>query len=131
MSVIHLIGVLEDGTNPTDPSVPVNPRAELAIIKATSCQVVLKVTGRNGLPIAPVGTLTMTVKQKPGDEPALAQLSGTWAPMLGPGTAIFGWASTTMRDSPWGRYVYDIRLVNGSEVNMVVPASPFRLSPAV
>jgi hypothetical protein len=131
MAVIHLIGVLEDGSKPIDPSVPENPRVELAIIKGTSAQLVLKAVTRSGVPITPVGTLTLTVKQKPEDMPPLAQLTGTWTPMLGAGTAVFAWASTHMRDVPWGRYTYDIKLVNGSEVNVLIPASPFGLMPAV
>lgn len=131
MSVIHLIGVLEDGTKPIDPSVPENPRVELAIIKGTSCQIVLKAVTRSGVPVAPVGTMTLTVKQKPEDMPALAQLVGTWTPMLGAGTAVFTWAASAMRDYAWGRYVYDVKLANGAEVDVLIPASPFRLMAAV
>ncbi len=131
MAVIHLIGVLEDGTKPIDPSVPENPRVELAITKGTTAQLVLRAVTRSGVPVTPVGTLTLTIKQKPEDLPALAQLSGTWTPMLGAGTAVFTWASTAMRDSAWGRYVYDIKLTNGSDVNVLIPASPFRLMPLV
>lgn len=131
MAVIHLTGVLEDGTKPIDPSVPENPRVELALIKGTSAQLVLRSTTRSGVPITPVGTLTLTVKQKPEDEPALAHLTGTWTPMLGPGTAVFTWATSAMRDMMWGRYIYDVKLVNGSDVNVLIPASPFRLMPTV
>lgn len=131
MAVIHLIGVLEDGTKPIDPSVPENPRVELAITKGTSTQLVLKAVTRSGVPLAPVGTMILTVKQKPEDAPALAQLTGTWTPMLGAGTAVFAWATSNMRDYAWGRYVYDVRLENGSEVNVLIPASPFRLTPMV
>lgn len=131
MSVVHLIGVLEDGTKPIDPSVPENPRVELALTKGTSAQIVLRAVTRSGLPVVPVGTMTLTVKQKPEDYPALAQLTGTWTPMLGAGTAVFTWTTSNMRDWAWGRYVYDVKLENGSEVDVLIPASPFRLMPAV
>lgn len=130
MAVVYLTGVLEDGTNQA-PDVPSNPRVELAFNKGSSNQVVLRVVNSGGVPAPPVGTLTLTVAQKPGDFPVLAQLTGTWTPMLGPGTAVFGWAKTTMQDVAWGRYLYDVRLVNGEDVSFVVPASPFRLMPAV
>lgn len=130
MAVLYVTGVLEDGT-PRASDVPVNPRVELAINKGSSNQIVLRVVNAGGVPAAPVGTLTLTVAQKPGDYPPLAQLAGTWTPMLGPGTAVFGWAKTAMADVAWGRYLYDIRLSNGDEVSFVVPASPFRLMPAV
>ena len=131
MAVIYMTGVLEDGTTPRAAWLPVNTRAELALIQATSSQLVIQVTNPGGVPVPAVGELILTIKQKPQDEPALVRLVATWTPMLGAGTAIFSWTSTTMRDSAWGRYVYDVRLVNGSEVNMVIPASPFRLEPAV
>lgn len=130
MSVLYLTGVLDDGT-PRSPSVPVNPRAELAIIHKSRAQVVIRITNTAGVPIASEGTLTLTVKQKPQDGEALAQLTGVWTPDLGPGVAMFSWAPTTMPYSPWGRYVYDVKLVNGAAVDFVVPASPFRLEPAL
>lgn len=131
MAVLYLTGVLFDGSPAIDPSVPHNPRMELEIIQGTSNQIVCRITNPTGDPVAPVGDVILAVKQKPGDEPALAYLEGTWTPMLGPGTAVLSWPATTMRFQAWGRYVYDVRLVNGSEVNMLIPASPFRLSPAV
>lgn len=130
MAVVYLTGVLDDGT-PLSPDVPANPRVELALTKGSSNQVVLRVVNPSGVPMPPVGTLTLSVAQKPGDLPLLVQLTGTWTPMLGPGTAVFGWSKTMMTDVAWGRYLYDIRLSNGEDVNFVVPASPFRLMPAV
>lgn len=131
MAVLYLSGVLFDGAPATDPAVPYNPRVSLEIIQHTSNQIVCRVVNPAGVPVAPVGTLALTVKQKPGDDAALAYLEGTWAPLLGPGTAVFSWAATTMRYQPWGWYVYDVKLTNGPDVNMVVPASSFRLAPAV
>lgn len=130
MAVVYLTGVIEDGTA-LAPDVPANPRSELSFTKGSSNQVVVRVVNSGGVPVPPVGSLTLTVAQKPGDFPPLAQLTGTWTPMLGPGTAVFGWAKTTMQDSAWGRYLYDIRLANGVDVNFIIPASPFRLMPAV
>lgn len=131
MAVQYLIGVLQDGSPHTDPQVPTNPRAELEVIQGTTNQLVCRITNPAGDPVAPVGVVSLRVKQKPGDEPALALLEGTWTPLLGPGTVVLSWTATTMSGIPWGRYVYDVRLTNGSDVNMVIPASPFRLSPAV
>lgn len=131
MAVLYLTGVLHDGSPAIDPAVPVNPRAEIEIIQGTTNQIVCRVVNPAGAPVPPVGDLVLTVKQKPGDEPPLAQLEGTWTPLLGPGTAVLTWPATSMRFLPWGRYVYDVRLIQGAEVNMVVPASPFRLAPAV
>lgn len=131
MAVLYLIGVLEDGVTPRSPEVPENVRQELAITQATTAQVILAAMNPGGVPLPPVGELILTVKQKPQDEPALARLVGTWTPMLGAGKAIFSWTTSTMAGLPWGRYVYDVKLVNGPEVDVLVPASPFRLAPAV
>lgn len=130
MAVLYLTGVLDDGT-PRSPSVPVNPRVELSIIHKSRAQVVIRITNTAGVPIPSEGTLTLTVKQKPQDGESLALLNGTWTPNLGPGVAMFAWTPTTMPYSPWGRYVYDVKLVNGEAVDFVVPASPFRLEPAL
>lgn len=130
MAVTYLTGVVEDGSERAI-WVPANPRVELSAIQGTTNQFVIQVVSPGGVPVPAVGELILTIKQKPQDEPALARLVGTWTPMLGAGTAILSWASTTMRDNPWGRYVYDVRLVNGSDVQVVIPASPFRLAPAV
>lgn len=131
MSVLYLTGVLEDATIERAPEVPVNPRQTLDIIQRTTNQIILSATDPAGLPLPAIGDLILTIKQKPQDEPSLARLVGTWTPMLGPGKAIFSWTTATMAQAAWGRYVYDVRLVNGSEVNMLIPASPFILSPAV
>jgi len=130
MAVLYLTGVLEDGT-PRSPAVPVNPRAELSVIHRSRAQVVIRIAHTAGVPIPSEGTLTLTVKQKPQDESALALLTATWTPELGMGVAMFSWTPTTMNFSPWGRYVYDVKLVNGDAVDFVVPASPFRLEPAL
>lgn len=130
MAVIYLTGVVEDGTS-LAASVPANPRVELALTQGSSNQVVMRVVTSGGVPVPPVGVLTLTVAQKPGDFPPLAQLTGTWTPMLGPGTAVFGWAKSTMLGNAWGRYLYDVRLSNGEEMSFVVPSSPFRLMPAI
>ena len=131
MAVLYLAGVLFDGTRATDPKIPSeNPRMSLEVIQGTSNQIVCRITNPAGDPVAPVGDVILTVKQKPQDEP-LALLEGTWAPLLGPGTAVFSWATSTMRYSPWGWYVYDVRLENGESVDVVIPASGFRLAPAV
>lgn len=131
MAVIYLTGVYEDGVTPRAPWVPENVRQELALTQATSNQIIIQVSNPGGVPVAALGELILTVKQKPQDEPALARLVGTWTPMLGAGTAMFTWPRLTMDGQPWGRYVYDVKWVNGSEVNVVIPASPFRLAPAV
>ena len=131
MAVLYLTGVLEDGTTVRSPSVPVNPRAEREIIQHSTAQVVVRITNLAGVPIPSEGTLKLVVKQKPQDGEELASLTGAWTPELGPGVAIFSWTPTTMNYSPWGRYIYDVKLTVGSDVNIVVPASPFRLAPAV
>ena len=131
MAVLYLWGVLEDGTTIRSPAVPANPRAELSIIQHSSAEVVLRITNPAGLPVDSTGTVMLTIKQKPQDGETLASLTGAWAPELGPGVARFTWLPATMNYNPWGRYIYDIKLTVGSEVNYVVPASPFRLAPAV
>ena len=131
MAVLYLTGVLEDGVTPRSPDVPVNPRQELEVIQHTTNQIVMQATNPGGVPLPGIGELILTVKQKPQDEPSLARLVGTWTPMLGAGKAIFSWTAATMNSLPWGRYVYDVKLVNGSDVQVLVPASPFRLAPAV
>ena len=130
MAVLYLSGVLEDGSN-RSPLVPVNPRAELEVIQHTSAQIIVRVTDPANMPIPSTGVMVLTVKQKPQDEMALAQLTGSWYPLLGPGVAMFSWVKTTMSTLPWGRYIYDVKLTVGAEVNVVIPASPFRLAPAL
>lgn len=131
MAVFYLAGVLEDGTTPRSPLVPVNPRAELEIIQHSSAQIIVRITNPANVPIPSTGTVVLTVKQKPQDGEALAQLTGTWVLSLGPGVAMFSWTPATMATPPWGRYAYDVKLTVGSEVNYVVPVSPFRLAPAL
>jgi hypothetical protein len=131
MAVLYLSGVLEDGTTPRSPLVPVNPRTELEIIQHSSAQIIVRITNPANVPVPSTGTVVLTVKQKPQDGEALAQLAGTWVPSLGPGVALFSWTPATMSTPPWGRYTYDIKLTVGTEVNYIVPASPFRLSPAL
>lgn len=131
MAVKYLTCVLEDGSPATDPSLPLNPRVSLEIIQGTSNQIVCRIVNPSGAPVAPVGSLTMRIKQKPQDEPDLVYLEGTWTPLLGPGTAVLSWTPAYMLNNAWGWYVYDVRLTVGSEVNMLIPASPFRLAPAL
>lgn len=131
MAVLYLTGVLYDGSPATDPSVPANPRMMLEVIQGTTNQIVCRIVNPMGEPVPPVGTISMRIKQKPGDEPALAYLEGTWTPLLGPGTVVMTWPAGGMSTLPWGWYVYDVRLTKGSEMDVVVPASPFRLAPAV
>ncbi len=131
MAVLYLSGVLEDGATPRSPLVPVNPRAELEIIQHSTAQIIVRITNPANVPIDSTGVAVLTVKQKPQDGEALAQLTGVWVPSLGPGVVLFSWAASTMSTPPWGRYTYDIKLTVGTEVNYVVPASPFRLAPAL
>lgn len=130
MAVLYLSGVLENGIT-RSPLVPVNSRMELEIIQHSSAQIIVRVTDPANMPIDSTGTLVLTVKQKPQDEMPLAQLTGSWYPLLGLGVAMFSWAKTTMNTLPWGRYIYDVKLTVGAEVNVVIPASPFRLAPAL
>lgn len=131
MAVLYLTGVLEDGTTERSPLVPTNPRTALEIIQHSTAQIVVRITNPANIPIPSTGTLTLSVKQKPQDEPALAQLAGVWTPLLGPGVAIFSWPKTTMQTVPWGRYAYDVKLTVGTDVNVVVPLSPLHLAPAL
>ena len=131
MATLYLTGVLEDGTTHRSPSVPENPRVELSIIQHSSAEVIVRIVNPAGTPVDSTGTATLTIKQKPQDGETLASLVGAWATDLGPGVARFTWLPTTMNYNPWGRYIYDVKLVVGSAVNYVVPASPFRLAPAV
>ena len=131
MSVHYLSGVLEDGITSRSPLVPVNPRTSLEIIQHSSAQIIVRITNPANVPVPSTGAVVLTVKQKPQDEPALAQLAGVWTPLLGPGVAIFSWPKTTMQTVPWGRYAYDVKLTVGTDVNVVVPLSPLHLAPAL
>lgn len=131
MSVHYISGVLEDGTTPRSPLVPVNPRTSLEIIQHSSAQIIVRITNPANVPVPSEGAVVLTVKQKPQDGEALAQLTGTWVPSLGAGVALFSWATSTMSTPPWGWYTYDVKLTVGTDVNFVVPASPFRLAPAL
>lgn len=131
MAVIFLTGVLEDGST-LAPTVPVNPRAELAVTQGTTTQVFVRITNRAGVPVAGGSAATLRVKQRPGDGISLVQLSGVWAPLLGgPGVVVFSFTPEMFATAPWGRYVYDITLDDSGVVNKVIPASPFVLRPAV
>ena len=131
MAVLYLTGVLEDGTTERSPLVPPNPRTALEINQHSTAQIVVRITNPANIPIPSEGTLVLAVKQKPQDEPALAQLTGTWTPLLGPGVAMFSWPKTTMQTMPWGKYVYDVKLTKDGEVNVVVPLSPLHLAPTL
>ncbi len=132
MAVVYLTGVLEDGTTQAD-GVPENPRATLTVTQGTTTQVVLRATTEGGVPLSSAdGTLTLTVKKRPGDEPALVQLVGSWTPFTAPGTALFTFTATSLNGLEWGRYVYDIRITSGGgAINRLIPASPFVVAPAV
>lgn len=128
MAVVYLTGVLEDGSTPS-PAVPANPRELLAVTQASTTTVFLKCVTRSGVPVTS-GTLTLRVKQKPGDE-ALATLPGTWVPLVGPGVASFTFTPTMFAGVQWGRYLYDIALWQDGVVNRLIEASPFLLRPAI
>lgn len=131
MSVHYISGVLEDGTTPRSPLVPVNPRTSLEIIQHSSAQIIVRITNPANVPVPSEGAVVLTVKQKPQDGEALAHLTATWVPSLGAGVALFSWTTSTMSTPPWGWYTYDVKLTVGTDVNFVVPASPFRLAPAL
>lgn len=131
MATVYLTGVLEDGSPPS-PSVPRNPREQLAVTQASSTTIIVKSTNAAGVPLPATGTLALTIKQRPNDEPPLAQLVGTWTPSLGAGVAVFSFTPTTMQNAQWGRYLYDVRLTTtGGVVNRLIEASPFLLRPAI
>lgn len=130
MAVVNLIGVLEDGTRLV-PGVPENPRAALQITQDSATIVRVSITNPAGVPVDSTGTLTLTVKKRPQDIPALLQVAGTWATTLGQGIAEFGFATTALRHVEWGRYCYDVRLAVGGDSNLVIPTSPLLLQPAV
>lgn len=131
MAVIFLTGVLEDGST-LAPTVPVNPRVELAVTQGTTTQVFVRITNRAGVPVTDGPQATLRVKQRPGDGVSLVQLSGVWAPLMGgPGVVVFSFTPEMFSTAPWGRYVYDVTLDDAGVINKVIPASPFVLRPAV
>lgn len=131
MAVLFLTGVMEDGTE-LAPTVPANPRVELAIPQGGTTQVFVRVTNRAGVPVTGEPAATLRVKQRPGDGISIAQLTGTWAPLWGgPGVVVFTFTPEMFSSVPWGRYVYDVTLDAAGVINKVIPASPFVLQPTV
>lgn len=129
MAVVYLTGILEDGA-PPDPGLPGNPRELLAVTQFSTTQVFLRCVTRGGVPVT-TGDLVLRVKQRPADEPPLAQLVGTWQPLVGAGVAVFTFTPTMFPNVQWGRYLYDVTLVQSGVVNRVIQASPFQLRPAI
>lgn len=128
MAVVYLTGVLEDGTQPRPRTLPINNRQTLTVTQGQTTQVIVKVTTTSGVPVTS-GALTLRFGQAPGD--LLGGLAGEWAPLLGPGTAVFTIQAGTLVLLNWGRYIYDIELVQSGARNFIVPASPLVLAPAV
>ena len=131
MAVVYLTGVLEDGTALAD-GVPQNPRASLTVTQGVSTQVLLRCVTSSGVPLPTSGVTTLTVKKRPQDGTPLVQLTGSWSAMLiGPGIAVFTFPANALTALEWGRYIYDIKLVADGATNVLVPASPFQIAPAL
>lgn len=129
MAVTYLTCVLEDGVTPRHPLVPINVRTTLEYAQGSTTQVICRVLDAGGVPVTE-GDLELTVARGPGELP-LARLDASWAPYLGLGIAIVSFVPATLAAVSWGRYVYDIKLTRGAAVDIVMPASPFVLQPAV
>lgn len=130
MAVVYLTGVLEDGSTPA-PGVPLNPRELLAVTQSTTTQVFVRCVTRGGVPLEEGPTMTLRVKQRPGDEPALASVLGTYAPLTGPGVWVFTFLPTMFQGVQWGRYLYDVTRSDAEATNRLIQASPFLLRPAI
>lgn len=131
MAVVYLTGVLEDGSTPA-PDVPANPRELLAVTQGTTTQVFVRCVTRGGVPLEGGPSMILRVKQQPGDEPALAQVTGTYSPLSGPGVWVFTFTPTMFQGVQWGRYLYDVTRSDINEgTNRLIQASPFLLRPAI
>ena len=129
MAVTYLTGVVEDGTMPRPRTLPQNLRTTLEIAQGQTTQVILRVLTASGVPVTE-GALLLAVAKAPGDA-LLISRAGVWVPSLGAGVAVFTLEANALSLAPWGRYIYDVKLTRGSVVDLVVPASPFVLHPAV
>lgn len=130
MAAVYLTGVLEDGSAP-DPAVPANPRELLAVTQGTTTQVFVRCMNRGGVPLTAGPAMTLRVKQRPGDADTIAQLTGIYAPLTGPGVWVFTFTPTMMQGVQWGRYLYDVTRSDAEATNRVIQASPFLLRPAI
>ena len=132
MAVIYLTGVLEDGTRRDEMLVPANPRTTLELTQDCSTTIRLTVVNPAGVPVPSTGTLLLTIKKRPQDQPAIVAISGAWDGSSGPGIAQFDITPNALHGYEWGRYCYDIRLSQGAGTqNLVMPTSPVLLMPAV
>lgn len=128
--VVYLKGLLNDGSNPS-PAHPVDPntRQTLAFPQGGSVVVELKVVTPADFPIPQVGTLVLTAKKQPQQIPPFFTVYGDWA-IAQPGTAMFRIRPADTRLMEFGRYCYDVWLVqdDGSR-NQVVALSPLIIEP--
>lgn len=132
--VVELLGVFEDGFK-RGPTVPADPRTPIAIPSGSDLTVKLRAVTASGVDkVLAGGVLSMTVKRRPSDAPII-QRQGVLVPSDGPGRCDFTFVPSDWRQiDPLGngaRLLYDVWLLQASEQNALVPASPFLLQPSV
>ena len=77
------------------------------------------------------GTVLFTLKQSFLDQTPVLKIAGTAVSTEGPSRINFSILPANTKPIAPGRYVYDVRWVNGSSQDLLVPLSQFSLLPAV
>ena len=132
MLVLDVIGVLEDGSLPRDPSVPLNPRRPLQVPLASSLTINARILKPNGSPVNLTGgSLTFTLKKKFSDQQPIVSRLGTLTAAAA-GQASFQLVPVETKDLTPGHFVWDVWFTDSAgNRNAVIPTSPFVLEPAV
>lgn len=135
MAADNLIGVIEDGTNPS-PNLPTSTRKTLTLSVGEAATYDLALFYRNGSPVD-FAALTspqvvFTVKKRSTDNPPLISHLAVFNPTAGRNRVLVTvLPQDTQRALP-GRYVYDVWLVTGAPQAPcpLIGLSPFVLEPA-
>lgn len=131
MSVVHLVGVVEDGSA-RGPYVPLNQRKTIRVYKGSALLVRLAIVRPGGDPVELAGSrLVMTVKKRSWDDESIAAVERSVAG-LGRADFLLPGATTRNPDVVPGSFVYDIWWINAfGDAECVLPISALVVEPAV
>jgi hypothetical protein len=135
--VIRLQGVVDNGLRRDVETVPPNTAQAIAFAQGEDVEVRVAVVNPAGFPYRPDpdsgdSRVVLTVKKQPGDLPALISVEGVWDDsQTNVATLIISAAAS--KYIPFGRYIYDVWLLNDvtGDVNQIIALSPLSLLPSV
>ena len=129
--VIDLTGILDDGSDRSQ-QLPSGLRRALEVPVGISATIRLNGVSVGNVPLKLTsGTVLFTLKQTFLDQTPLLKIAGTAVSTEGPSRINFSILPANTKPIAPGRYVYDVRWVNGSSQDLLVPLSQFSLLPAV